>query len=244
MAVAQHAETELAAVFASMARKLDREATKQQTLQQVVELAPTVVHGADHAGVTVQRRGKRLESPAYSDPRVLEIDRAQFEENQGPSLENVTDEPVLIVPDMLAEQRWPRFARRTAKLGVRSMVTCQLLGERGTLGSLNLYAETPGAFDESAIHAAVIYSAHAALAMSQAALVDSLSAAIESRQTIGEATGLLMERYGVTSPQAFQMLVQASQHMNVKLRHIAAMVVEKRVSPGDLPPQHAGDGGD
>lgn len=219
-----------------MARKLDREATQEQTLQQVVELAATVVHGTDYAGVTVLRRNGQLDSPAYTDPVVVEIDQAQFQEQEGPSLEGDTDELILGVADTAAEQRWPRFTERARKLGVRSLLSCRLLGEHGPLGSLNFYAESPRAFDDAAVQAAAIYSAHAALAMSQAALVDSLSAAVESRQTIGEATGLLMERYGVTSPQAFQMLVRASQHLNIKLRYVAEMVVETRISPGNLPP--------
>lgn len=237
VAVTQHAAIDLAALFASLARRLSREPTKEQTLQQVVDLAAVVVPGGDHAGVTVQRRGKRLESPAYTDPLVQELDRAQVEENQGPSLDSGSEEPILVVPDMATEQRWPRFSARARRMGIRSMLTCQLRSERGTLGALNLYAESAEAFDDFSVQSAAIYSAHAALAMSHAAVVDSLTTAMESRQVIGEATGLLMERYEVTSPQAFQMLVQASQHLNVKLRKVSEMVVEKRVAPEDIPPE-------
>jgi GAF domain-containing protein len=217
-----------------MARRL-RQQPSSQTLQQVVELAATTVNGAGHAGVTMLRRTGDFESPAYTDDLVLEVDRAQYGLREGPCLEAASEEQVIRVVDTATDPRWPKFGQRAQKLGVRSMLACRLTSERGATGSLNLHSVEPDAFDDVAVETAVIFGAHAAIALSQAALVESLQAAIASRQLIGEATGMLMERYQLTSPQAFEMLVQVSQDRNIKVRDIAAEVVET----GFLPPVRA-----
>jgi AmiR/NasT family two-component response regulator len=58
-----------------------------------------------------------------------------------------------------------------------------------------------------------------------------------TRETIGEALGILMERERITADQAFDVLRRASQHLNVKLRDIAQNLVDTGETPNTGQPQ-------
>jgi len=202
------------------------------------------VNGATSAGVTVVTRDKRLTTRAYSDELVLKVDQAQSRLHEGPCLSagELSHLAVFRIDDMATERRWPRFAEAAARLGIGSMIACSLPSEHGGASALNLHAAAPAAFDEAAVEMASIYAAHSSAALNQASLIASLRTAMISRQVIGEATGILMERHRVNSRRAFGMLTQASQRLNVKLRHVAEYVVRTGLDPNevrreDLPPQ-------
>jgi hypothetical protein len=215
----------------------------ERTLQSIVELAACTVAGASAAGVTVLRGDGGIETPAYTDERVRRLDLAQSRYREGPCLAAVgEDRPVVItIDDMAEERRWPRFAAAAERIGVGSMIACSLPLEHGGTAALNLHASRPSAFDDSAAQIAAFYAAHSSAAVGQAFLVESLRTAMQSRQVIGEATGVLLERHRIDSRAAFELLSQASQRLNVKVRIIAEYVVRTGTDPqtieiGDLEP--------
>ncbi|GGO87718.1 GAF and ANTAR domain-containing protein [Wenjunlia tyrosinilytica] len=222
---------ELARMFADLAAALQSQEEMGRTLGEVVRIARTTV-GCQHAGVTLRRPDGTVESAAATGEVVRACDQAQIETGEGPGLDAIDRGPVLRVHDMAAEDRWPKFAPRARDLGVGSMLACRLTAHRGIKASLNLYAARPAAFDESAVQLAEIFAAHASIALTNARLQETLESALRSRQTIGEATGLVMGRYRLGATQAFDVLVRASQHRNVKLRDIADEVL--RDGPGAL----------
>ncbi|MEV6315729.1 ANTAR domain-containing protein [Streptomyces sp. NPDC051776] len=231
----------LSEAFAAMAEALHGQPSRDQVLQEITELAATTADGAQYAGVTLLRRGKPLESPAYTHPLVPAVDLAQTETGEGPCIPNPDSdrglaEPVVRIEDMSAERRWPRFACEAARLGVASMLSCRLVEERDVSGRLNLLAAEPGAFGVETAKTMAVLATHAAMALSAATAIENLSNAVASRQVIGEATGILMERHRVTSREAFGMLVRASQSLNVKLREIALHVVSTGQNPAELGP--------
>ena len=89
-------------------------------------------------------------------------------------------------------------------------------------GALNIYARPPHAFTPNSIHTGVLLAAHSALAIAAATTSADLRIALESRDVIGQAKGILMERFKITSTEAFDLLITASQHTNRKLRDVAA----------------------
>lgn len=231
----------LARMFAEISASLLRTPAVDHTLQEIVALAADTVDGAMSAGITRVHKDGTVDTPAFTDDFVLAIDRAQIELGEGPCLQASVHEAVLRIDDMAHERRWPRFAERALSLGVGSMIACSLAVTNGERAALNLHAPQRDAFDPAATELAAIYAAHCSVALTQAALVDSLRAAMTSRQAIGEATGILMERHRVDARHAFEMLVQASQRLNVKLRELAEHVVRTgedplRITSVDLPP--------
>jgi len=135
------------------------------------------------------------------------------------------------VPDLRTEQRWPRFAAEVVDLGVGSMLSFQLFVTGGNLGALNLYSGRPHSFDEEAEAIGVVFASHAAVALAGAQQEERMRTAMTSREVIGQAQGILMERFRLTGPQAFQVLARASSHTNRKVADIA----EELTATGDLP---------
>jgi transcriptional regulator with GAF, ATPase, and Fis domain len=216
---------DVARMFADVAGTFQSHGEFDRILTQVVRSARQTI-GCDHAGVTIRRRNGTVDSPALTGEIVKACDRAQIETGEGPCLETLDGGgPLLRVDDMTAERRWPKFAARAAELGVHSMLSCRLTSRQGLRASLNLHCARPHAFDEAATGLAEVFAVHASIALAYARQQQTLESALASRQTIGEATGVVMARYQLTAEEAFEVLVRASQHRNVKLRDVAAEVL-------------------
>jgi transcriptional regulator with GAF, ATPase, and Fis domain len=128
-------------------------------------------------------------------------------------------------------ERWSHFAPELRKLGMGSVMGFLLFTEDDELGALNLYSRRPRTFDEAAQRAGWILASHAAVAFSAARTHQQLGDALETRHEIGEAMGILMERYGLTEDSAFKLLKKASQDHNIKLREIARRICETGEKP-------------
>jgi GAF domain-containing protein len=135
---------------------------------------------------------------------------------------------VVAVPRARTDQRWPRYLPEAVRAGLRSQLAVRLfLDDRGTMGGLNLYSTTQETLDPDAEGIADLFAAHAAIALGRAREIANLHEALHSRKLIGQAIGVLMERYGVDEDHAFSFLVRASSHDNVKLRDVAQHLVDE-----------------
>jgi len=111
-----------------------------------------------------------------------------------------------------------------------------------TFGSLNLYGRHAGAFSEESEHVGLLFAAHAALAFAAARTQSGLTRSVATRQVIGQAQGILMERHQLTADQAFALLIRTSQHANIKFRDLAdQLVFTGALSP--VAPSSDGDAG-
>lgn len=219
-----------ARVLAEAAKTMAVQESLGRTAEEVVALAVSVVPGTEAAGISRAGNGE-VHTLAVSDELARKADAAQLEAGAGPCLQAVWEDRMLAVDDMAEEPRWPEFAQRAARLGVGSMLACHLSSEQGIRSALNLYARTPHAFDDHARAIALIYAAHATIALDSARLEADLRAAVDSRQGIGQAVGILMERHLLTAQQAFELMVRTSQRLNRKLRDLAEIVVATGISP-------------
>ncbi|OZM82019.1 GAF and ANTAR domain-containing protein [Pseudonocardia sp. MH-G8] len=222
---------DVASKLAEMARVLLGERTVQATLDTIVEWAVQTVDGCDHAGIlTIDRRGNVL-SAAATDDVVRQSDAVQGELREGPCYDALREGRTFEIPDMAGETRWQRYAPRAVQLGIGSGFGFQLSTGGDTLGALNLYAKASHAFGEQARQVGTVFAAQAAVAMAWSRTEAQLREAISSRQVIGEAIGILMERRRLTSAQAFALLTSASQQSNIKLREIAERVAQTGEEP-------------
>ncbi len=220
-------EQGLAEVLAEVARVLVSEDDLSSTLDKITELAVGAVDGADHCGIT-RIEGRKVETPAASDDVPEQVDAIQYDTGQGPCLDAIREHEVFESGDISAEDRWPAFARRAAgETGVRSMLSFRLFVEGDTMGALNLYSREVDAFSDDDRHTGSLFAAHAAVAMANAEEIDNLKRAVETRDVIGTAKGMLMARTDITDEEAFDILRRASQRTNVKLREIAERIVNR-----------------
>jgi ANTAR domain len=131
---------------------------------------------------------------------------------------------------MSQEARWPRFAKAALELGVRTSLSFQLFVLKDNLGSLNLYGGEASVFDEDSSLYGEILAQHAAVAMAGSQAAEQMQRAIASRDTIGQAKGIIMERFHVDALKAFALLTRLSQESNTKLFDVAKNVIDTATS--------------
>jgi len=197
------------------------EKRRRAKLRSIVSAAVVNIDGADLAGITLVTRNASLSTPAATDQLVRTIDRVQYEVREGPCLSAAWERITVRADDLRTETRWPEFARRAVDLGVQSMLAFQLYVRDEVMGSLNLYSRRASAFNDEDENVGLPFASHAAVAMVGAQHENNLIAALAGRDIIGQAKGILMERYQITETAAFAVLVRTSQYNNRKLRDIA-----------------------
>ncbi|MGH2806023.1 MAG: ANTAR domain-containing response regulator [Actinomycetota bacterium] len=208
------------------------EETLQSTLDRVVALARA---GCDSAGVTIVD-DLHASSAAATDDFTLKIDVDQYDNREGPCLQAVISEEVVMIEDIATETRWPSFTQTAARDGLGATLSLPLTAGGKTIGALNLYAKTPRAFGDGDRALGMLMAGQAAVAISNARVYESalklaeqLTEAIKTREIIGEAKGILMAQEGVSEDEAFDMLTRLSQNTNIKLRDIAQKIVDEAV---------------
>jgi len=221
--------------FADVARAMSSESGVTQTLLRAVAGAVEIIEGCDYAGISVVHKLREIDTPAATDDLVRRGDQLQYECNEGPCLQSIHKQETVQSDDLITEDRWPKWSSRAVEeLGVRSMLCLQLFVTHDTLGALNLYSKTPNAFTAEDRHTGLALAAHVAVALSAARNDEDLETAISNRTVIGQAEGMLMERYKLTPAQAFAVLARVSQQGNRKLRHVAIDLVRNGIKPERL----------
>jgi GAF domain-containing protein len=193
------------------------------TLTRVTAAAVDLIPDAAYASIGI-RHHDRLETAVCTDDRILLIDQRQYAMREGPCYDAATDTAQVIAPDLENDPRFPQYGPLAVASGIRAQAAFRLFERDGVQGALNLYATRPGAFahlDETA----ALFQSHAAVAIGYAHEVTSLHEALETRTTIGQAMGIVMQRYHLNDKRAFAFLTRLSQHRNVKLRLIAEELV-------------------
>jgi GAF domain-containing protein len=216
--------------LAKFAREASGAGDVSQTAAQIVAFAQQTV-GTAYAGITLSQRQGRFKSIGITDPVVEQADRLQYEQREGPCVEVSTSAHVVLSPDAGQDPRWPRWGPAVRELGLVSVLSAQLRARGRRIGGLNLYGEAPRQFsgDDAAI--AHLFAVHASVALASAIEEEHLHAALDSRTQIGQAQGILMERFGLDDAQAFATLRRYSQTTNTKLQLVAQTLIATRELP-------------
>jgi len=221
----------MAARLEQLSRELtdahDVEATLEGILRVALQLAP-----CDIASVSL-RRQRDIET-TYATDRIAELahDR-QRELGEGPCLDvEWGDDGLSIVPDLADEDRWPRWSPRARELGLRSLLAVKLFTRERTVGALDLYSSTLRDYEEDDIFSARMIAERVSVSLGHAQEQETLWEAVRARHEIGQAQGILMERFQINADTAFAVMRRYSQEKNRKLRDVATDVIERRSLPG------------
>ncbi|BCJ34138.1 hypothetical protein Athai_16410 [Actinocatenispora thailandica] len=160
---------------------------------------------------------------AVSDPRARRLDGLQYMLNEGPFFDAMTADGPVTCTDLDGSADWPEFAPRAVLSGVHAILSLRLPVEHGH-GALNVYCHRPGEFGTVTRSAAAAVAAEIAVVLGAARRIANMTVALQSRDLIGQAKGIVMERYKLGADAAFALLSRASQERNVKLRDLAAEV--------------------
>lgn len=216
------------AATATFARELSTSASEPQQLQLAVAVVVELVEGCDSAGVTMVTRDG-LETMAATSQLVTNSDQLQYELGEGPCVDTVKTHTTVISNEIASDPRWPRWGPLVAqRYGVGSMLSLLLYTGEDSYGALNLYSGRRDAYNSDDILVAHSLAAHLAVAVAAAREIDHRGLAMVSRLEIGQAEGILMERYKMAAEQAFELLRRLSQNSNRKL----VLVAEELVATG------------
>jgi GAF domain-containing protein len=217
--------------FAGLLVDLHDDADTDQVVQHIVEIAVRVID-CDASGVMLVLGDKRIETAAFTDDSVKRADLLQLELGEGPCLSAMAGGDHFRIDNTTTDQRWARWCPAVAELGIRSVISVWLAnGDQKPVGSMLVYSHKISAFDDEDVEIARILGAHAAIAVRRLRRDEAVGRAIDSRTLIGQATGVVMAKYGVTQEQAFAVLTRYSQAANRKLREVAAEVVRTQALP-------------
>jgi GAF domain-containing protein len=219
---------DLAQRMAELARSVASPRDIEAVLSDVTSTAVELLDGADTAGVLLVSKGGKFESLSGTSELIYEVDRLQEKHNTGPCVDAAVNELVVRTEDFETETRWGDYSRQVCKLGVRSSISFKLYTGDRTAGALNVFSRSPHSFDADSEMIGSILAAHAAAAILASRESHQLQAALLSRDLIGQAKGILMERFKVDAVGAFDMLRKLSQQMNVKLAGVSQRVVDTR----------------
>jgi GAF domain-containing protein len=196
------------------------------TLAQITAAAVEVLPDVQSASITVKHADGRLETAAPTDQLICDVDAKQYELQQGPCYEAAVDTVHVTAPHLAQDSRWPEYAAAAVSAGIRAQTGIRLFDAKASNGALNLYSERAGAFaDLDGLHE--LFSHQAGVAIDFARQIDQLQQAIETRQLIGEAVGVVMERFQLDDARAFGFLTRLSQTENIKLKVIAEQLVNE-----------------
>ncbi|KOU60608.1 hypothetical protein ADK57_29900 [Streptomyces sp. MMG1533] len=213
---------ELAEALTVAAQQLHDTVTPHSTMRAAVRLAVHILPGADHAGISVIERLQHRRTVAWTDEVVRSAESTHPGREQDPYWEGLWTAPVVRVEDSEADDGGTVLS----ELGLRSALSLRLRADRRRLTVLTAYARKPRAFDEAGVRIGRLFTAHVSLALDSATEREQLTEAMRTRDLIGQATGILMERMDMDAAEAFESLVKASQRENVKLRDLARRIVD------------------
>lgn len=232
---------DVANALASALEGINAPTTTSETLQAIVDVARVSMAEVDHVGVTLAHAKGHLVTDALTDPLVKVLDQLQYDVGEGPCVEALADEagPGVVVAERLRhEARWHGWVPGALDHGVRSVLAVALHTGGGNLGVLNMYSTSSDVLSEETRSVAPLFAAQAAYAYGYTHQIGNLEAALESRQMIGNAVGVVMERYGLSSERAFEYLVRAAATSQVKIRVIAEELLrDSSMRPGSAAPR-------
>ena len=204
-----------------------RPADFDETLTTITTAAVELLPHVDYASLTVRHRDGTVQSYATTDEILVDLDRIQDELQEGPCYYAITESPHVISRDLRVDPRFPRFGQAAAEVGILSQAGLRLFRHSEAVAALDLYSRRTDAFEDLTTLDR-LFAHQAATALDYARELDNLHEALKTRTLIGQAVGILMERYDIEDQQAFAFLTRLSSTQHVKLRQLAEEIVTDR----------------
>jgi GAF domain-containing protein len=207
------------------------DADSDTVVAELAEHAAIEIPGAQYAGITLTRNGKHIETPAATHMYPMLLDKIQQRHQEGPCLTAAWEEKTVHVADLETDDRFPLYRQDAiAETPIKSIMAFQLFIAGETMGALNVYSEQPNVFDSESRNIGLVFAAHSSVAWNSARRDEQFKRALSSRDVIGQAKGMIMERYDVDAVRAFELLRKLSQDSNVPLIRVATELVADKTA--------------
>jgi transcriptional regulator with GAF, ATPase, and Fis domain len=220
--------TVVAAQLADLVSNLSSERTDPSAaLQELIDNGVRHMAGCQYAGITLAEQGKAVTNVVATHHYPKMLDAIQDRCGEGPCVEAAWRHHMMHVEDLTVDQRWPRYRREALEqTPIRSILSYELSVDPSSLTALNFYADRPHAFPDESVELGGILAAHVALAWSMVRRQDQFRSALASRDMIGQAKGIIMERFDLDAVEAFELLTRLSQQSNTKIIDIAKSLID------------------
>lgn len=218
-------------MLADLARAMHAKARlgTDAVLADITASALRIVDGAVSAGITVTKKRRIIDTLAPTNDDARHFDLLQKQCGQGPCLDAAWQHRTVRVHDLVADNRWPDLADAVrGHSPIRSSVSYELFTHVEGMGALNVYANHPDAITDEAVEKGYALAAHAALVFDAARKHDDFHSALASRDIIGQAKGMIMERFNIDATAAFELLVKLSQDSNVTVAQISRQLADTK----------------
>lgn len=207
------------------------DADSDTVVAELAEHAAVEIPGAQYAGITLTRNGKHIETPAATHMYPMLLDKIQQRHREGPCLTAAWEEKTVHVANLETDDRFPLYRQDAlAETPIKSIMAFQLFIAGETMGALNVYSEEPNVFESESRNIGLVFAAHSSVAWNSARRDEQFKRALSSRDVIGQAKGMIMERYDVDAVRAFELLRKLSQDSNVPLIRVATELVADKTA--------------
>jgi len=202
-------------------------------LQAAADMTGDVIEVVGSYSFSISLYGQPV-TVGTSDRAAWEADQVEFDTKAGPCVEALQTGGAVGPIDLAEEHRWPAWTAVATLLGFSSAAGIPAEVSPGHRIALNLYAPTPRAFDDVTVRRATLFAEEVARTIPAAVRIveaderaSQLEQALATRPTIDQALGVLMSQNRCTRDAAFGILRRASQNRNIKLRDVAATIIER-----------------
>jgi GAF domain-containing protein len=226
----------LRGTMAQLTRKFARPTGIDDTLKSVTASCVDLIDGVESADVLLIAGADLFRSVAATSQLALDIDAIQEQFREGPCVDAATGNSIVVSNDLREDVRWPRFTEAAVALGVHSLMSFQLYTHNARMGALNLFALKPQVFTAEFEAIGAMLATHAAIALIADDVRLQFQSALASRDVIGQAKGMIMERFNVDAIRAFELLTKLSQDSNKRVAEIAEELVSRGSDPKNAPP--------
>jgi len=223
--VAETGEPDVVALLDRLARGL-ASGTSERIQTEVTAQAVAEIPGTQMASLSITHVNGHMDSVAATHPTAARCDGLRDQFREGPCRDVAIEHRIVTVDDLGTDDRYPTYGPEAAALGVRSELAVDVFIAGDSVMALNLYSDEVAAFKDSR-QLAQAFASHVAVAIGFAEQATDMSKSAATRGQIGQAMGLVMERYGLNEARAFGFLVRLSQTQNIKVRDIAASLVNR-----------------
>ena len=231
--MSEDAQSPLQRSLAELSTFLVGDQSIDDMLTRIARLAVESLPPAAFAGITMIVNDQ-VTTQAFTDPTSPEIDQAQYDSGRGPCLDAFRQGTTIVVESLENDDRWPEFAAAATARGIRSTLSLPMLAADDSVGALSFYADADRAFGEAEAVTGQLFAAQAAVVLVNARAYwgarlqsEHLQLALEKREVIDMAKGIIMNAMGCSPGEAFDVLAKQSQRENRKVREIAAEIVDR-----------------
>lgn len=203
------------------------DAVTTDALLELIDNGVRNVVGAQYGGITLAEKSRAVSNVVATHRYPVVLDAIQNRYGEGPCVEAAWRHHFMHVADLSLEERWPRYRRYALEeTPIRSILSYELFADHDRVAALNFFADRPHAFPDDSVELGGVFATHIALAWSMMRREDQFRSALASRDTIGQAKGIIMERFNIDAAEAFQLLTRLSQRSNTRLIDIARALID------------------